>query len=704
MAITNDSLFSEKKVPLRVREELAARADKTTWNPINGQAKTWIHVMSLAEGAPFPLSTFDSYGTAYDDKYNRPRRLIQSLKVAAKGEYGTTRSATIELLFFSDDELNYFADAYLIPDMSVRVQWGWSVSATGEQKEQPITNSMYDNDALLRMQQIAESSPSYEGFQGRVVSWAVTLDPKDNVWQVSLELVGAANSVTETAVSSTSDNCLCKKKVTGQTASGENSTEDVVEESSALQAALLELHDDPENITAVQSGAKGYDGEFVAETIRYPGFSRDESGKEDSDGLLWIDADLDAEETYISWGTVESLLSYFSAQQLTEEGPAGFKVDSRGLTLKVPTQEKGRWFSADPRVCILPQGGLVFEEPTEWTDGLVIGAAAYIGAAVSFGFGTAAGAAIGVALVTDAGYGKSSGDCFKSDTEIRITDIRVSTIHVIKRLKEFEQNKDTVMTAFKTLLSDINKACGSPWELEIIDVSIQSGASAGGVVHLAIIDANAPELKEEPFVFKATPKNGGFCREIKLDLKLTDAMKTQALYGANGSKDEGSIPSTANTPCASRFMQFTKEMKVNTGKVPAPASIQNVIQDFCLKMNVCNPANSDAEHPIVKLQKEAVGVNIDGARTYLEGQKRKGEFLALEGAGISAYCATAAIPMNFSATLTGIGGFKWGQTVTCDRLPTDMQTLVKYQVTTVEHDVTPDDWTTTINTVARKRF
>ena len=60
--------------------------------------------------------------------------------------------------------------------------------------------------------------------------------------------------------------------------------------------------------------------------------------------------------------------------------------------------------------------------------------------------------------------------------------------------------------------------------------------------------------------------------------------------------------------------------------------------------------------------------------------------------------------MQFSATLTGIGGFRWGQTVSCDRLPDDMQRLTKYQVTTVEHDVTPDDWTTTINTVARKRF
>lgn len=681
MAISNDSLFSAKPIPTSTQTELNQRA-KPEWNPMNGQAKTWIHVMSLAEGAPFPLSTFDSYSLAYD-QYNRPRRLIQGLKVAAKGEYGTTRSATLELLFFSDEELNYFSDAYLIPDMSVRVQWGWSVSATGEQMQQPITGQLLDNVALAQMQSITDTSANYEGFQGRVVSWNVTLDPKDNVWQVTLELIGAANSVSETGVSAKSDACHCLKKVTGQTADGENEEKEVVEESSALQAALLELFNDANKIVAVKSGAGNYDGEWVAERLNYPGFSRDESGKEDSDGMLWMNADLDAEETYISWGTVESIFSVFSAQQLSSEGPASFKVDSRGLVIKVPTTDRGKWFSADPRICILPGGGLNFEEPTEWTDytAVIPGVGPLIAAAASTPFK------------------RTTGNCFQDDNHIKLTDIRVSVIHLLKRLKEFESNKDTIMTAFKTLLSDINGACGGPWEFELIDVSTQSGATTSGVAHLAIVDANAPELKEEPFVFKATPGSGGFCREIKLELKMTDAMKAQALYGANGSTD---IPDPGRTPCASRFMQITKDRKRNTGKIQAPNNTNNILEMFCKAMEICNQSNE--KHPVDLLQKEVVGVNIDGGRSYLEVQKRKGELNALQGSGISSYCATAALPMQFSATLTGVGGFKWGQSVTCDRLPEDMRTLMKYQVTTVEHDVTPDDWTTTINTVARKRF
>ena len=150
-------------------------------------------------------------------------------------------------------------------------------------------------------------------------------------------------------------------------------------------------------------------------------------------------------------------------------------------------------------------------------------------------------------------------------------------------------------------------------------------------------------------------------------------------------------------------MQYTKDLKVNTGKYQISAEVNTAITDLCRVLKICNESNP-SEDPVAKLQKEAVGVNIDGARAYLEGQKRQGELAALAEGGISAYCASAALPMKFSATLTGIGGFRWGQTVTCDRLPDDMKRLSKYQVTTVEHDISPDDWTTTINTVARKRF
>ena len=166
-------------------------------------------------------------------------------------------------------------------------------------------------------------------------------------------------------------------------------------------------------------------------------------------------------------------------------------------------------------------------------------------------------------------------------------------------------------------------------------------------------------------------------------------MKTQALYGAGGNTEVPPGPA-----CNSRFIMYTQGKKKNTGK-PTDASGKSP-DDFCNGGEKCNPGN-ETEHPIEKLQKEAVSANIDGARVYLESQKQKAE------AGEGAYCKNAILPMQFSATVTGIGGFKWGQSVTCDRIPAEMRDSVVYQVTTVEHNVTADDWTTTINTVAKKK-
>ena len=710
MAIDLSKIFTAKSVPAATQTELEGRATKT-WSYF-GQAKTWIHVMSLCQGftdEEYHLTTFKNYSDAYDTQYNRPKYAIQSLKVSTKGEYGTTKSATLELTFFTDEALNKFAAAYLIPDMSVRVQWGWSVDHKGTPPGfQPYTEPAPDTDSIRWMKGWTETYPNYEGYQGHVMGWNVDLDPKDNVWKITLDLVGASDAVTEMPAVATGGNCKCEKTVTGQTGDGENEEQEIVEESSALTAALLEIWDDANNINTIKQGINFSGAEFIGETIQYPGFSRDETGEEDSSGFLFIDADLDAEETFITWGTVETLFSYFSGQQATTQGPASFVLDSGDLVVKVPTHDGGdggkggRWFSADPRVCILPGQSLQFQKPTSNMDPIdatvdvVSGVAS--AALNAFTFGLAGQSPAEQA----ASYGTVNDNCFKSDNEIILRKIRVSTIHIIKRLKDFETNAETMMSAIKSLLKDINDACGGVWELELLDITDARDGNVPGVQYFAVVDVNAPEYKNNPFNLKATPGNGGFCREVKIDFKPTDAMKTQALY-SNGNASAGEFQGNSKTPCASRFMQYAQSAeKVSLGKTPPKDLTQNRLQEFCSKLDKCNP-EKEADHVTIRLEEEAVGVNIDAGKVYLREQRRKADMKTLEDEKqVSGYCASTALPISFGATLSGVGGFGWGQSVTCDRLPQDIRTIFNFQITKVEHNITPDDWTTSFETVARK--
>jgi hypothetical protein len=59
------------------------------------------------------------------------------------------------------------------------------------------------------------------------------------------------------------------------------------------------------------------------------------------------------------------------------------------------------------------------------------------------------------------------------------------------------------------------------------------------------------------------------------------------------------------------------------------------------------------------------------------------------------------VPFEFGFTVDGIGGFSFGQMVSSDRIPSAVKKAFEWQVTTVEHTVTPNDWTTTVNTVMR---
>ena len=677
--------FSLKQVPSSTRSELIARGVRK-WNPSLGEAKTWIHVSSMAEGAneALVLKDFKTFRDAYNID-NRPNIVIRGFKIGAKGEFGTTRQATLDLTIFDDNYFNKFSADYLIPDMSIRVQFGWSVDSDGKPSPSPITGQDLDSKSIRRMQKLSNSNPTYEGFQGRVLGWDVKLVPDINAWDITLTLVGAADAVAETSVVHVSQECNCKKEITGQTAEGNDEKQEVIEKTSDLEAALLQVFEDPANLNRISSlqGAPN----LLAEEIAYPGFSRDFDGTEDTSGFLWIDADLDARETFVSWGTVEAMLTRLSGQEWGSTGkPASYILDSSDVILKTPLQNGSKWFSADPRVCILPGGGLTFEEPTEWTDYLNINIA-------GFDTGIGVGSLID-SFVGEGGFPQASGNCFISDQEVRLVDIMISTVHLNKRAKEFSQNPDGagLVSAISALLKDINVACGNVWELELLDASIDNEDEDAPTI-LKIIDANDASNAVDTFIIRAAPANSGFCRNIQLEFKPTDAMKTQALYGAQRNQTGKGIAN--NKPCATRFLIFTQDGKKSLGK-PAVGDRPKTCET-----EVCQESNQ-TEDPVAALQKEPVGLTINSARNYLMEQKQKADLDALSAA--TSYCTSPLLPIQFSATFTGVSGFRWGQVVSCDRLPQEVRNSLIFQVTAVEHTLTVEDWVTTVNTVARTKF
>ena len=78
----------------------------------------------------------------------RPNPIIESVQIKQQGNLGTTRQATIKFLAFTTDQIEGLVNCYGVPQMSVRVQFGWNKSASGVASAVPITGAKRDAAAI----------------------------------------------------------------------------------------------------------------------------------------------------------------------------------------------------------------------------------------------------------------------------------------------------------------------------------------------------------------------------------------------------------------------------------------------------------------------------------------------------------------------------------------------------------------------------
>ena len=272
------------------------------------------------------------------------------------------------------------------------------------------------------------------------------------------------------------------------------------------------------------------------------------------------------------------------------------------------------------------------------------------------------------------------------------------------------------------LLNDINDVTGNLWEFGMINITDKQKKGANPFYDnlLTIMDMKAAKKKPKVLEIRTKPDNNTnptlapIARSISITSKLTDAMKSQALYGnaARGTKDASN--------CDDRYTRLKAigggATKVeNRGKKPPPDQGKvdaNCKATVCAKSeNVDEDCGSSEDKGLTPESQFVKAL----ANVYF---KRKDQRVASAKEAYKAYiatlnqdknpaCPTMAFPFELQLTLDGIGGFVWGQYITTDRLPDRYKTgptgvdQIVWQVTTVEHTIQPGKWETNINTIAR---
>jgi len=487
MAIDYSNVFATKAVPSSVRTELDKRAEKTFAVGMSGQ-KTWADIRSMADNSPIAISTYKSFSEAYGTT-GRPNILIQSLDIKSHGEYGTLRRAAVKLKVFTDDDMNKLAAGYFIPAMSIRIQFGWSLGV-GAASQGPITETLEDSIANIKIKERAASTPTYDGFQGRLISWDFNL-ADDQSWDVNMEIIGAAAAIANISANDEAADCYCEQKsppnpsAAGDDATGAGGEGDPEAKSktSKLQAALIQLIDDV--FAARGRIAQDYGLGFInAVLLEFNGYERDQTGTEDTSSPWYTfgmgDPSVGTQEAFIPFKSLCRLIERTCAQSWKSGHPTLLEIDCDNVAI---SNYGFSLFSCDPRVCAL-QG-------SQWSL-------------------------------------PGGGDTFDG----LLGNIYVNCIHLLKLTKNLRDSDDGVVALLTMILKDINNACGNGWEFDIVDTTTadpQNPTKAS--TRITIIDLNNTTDKgATAYEFKSGVNGKSNVRSVEMSMKPSDAMKTLALY------------------------------------------------------------------------------------------------------------------------------------------------------------------------------
>ncbi len=681
--------FGAKPLPGALKLELDARRDINANKPWFASRSNWVSLTSMCEGCS---KAYKSLGEnpAYIDGSTlggqRPNPIITNVKVKSMGTIGSTRVATITILAFNEDQLNEISKCFLRSNMSVRIEFGWTVAASSTIAPGPVGagQSTTDTAANCAIYSQTQSNPCYDGLQGRVGKWKIGFNKDGRYWEIQIDI--AAPSVPVLNLPAENFKATCKCEVKQQNAEGENEVAKI--ESSMFRSAIRELirmgseggGDVQTYISRVDPAAKAY-------AIHLNGAMRDENGNQPG----WFDSATsfasklasyvpfnteESDETFITLETFFKMIQKLSlTQKAGSDGSIYCTFDLSSVSQGVLPQG-GVVHSSDPHICLIPGADTV--GGTESGAGAVA-----VGLLTLNPFITAA-----YVSSMNEGYKGIDGAASCVGEGVDIGKILVNTIFINKCFNELGKNIK-IQDLVDKVLSGINESVGNLWELTIVEDT--DCAKSPDVPNIVVIDLNNSK-QQAPYEVKVTAMEDGrripaLVRDISMELQLSSAMQAQALYADTR---------TEATEDKCDQVRFKREQQ-NGKNLASPEVGGGAPTNMCGPKCEQNTTTTD----VLGELKEAFNQLRDEITTSHKSNLYAKLVQYYESGAETGQCKNVLLPFEVSLTFDGIGGFSYAQLITVDALPEKYKSSYMYQIVGVEHDVTYGDWTTTIKSKPR---
>lgn len=206
-----------------------------------------------------------------------------------------------------------------------------------------------------------------------------------------------------------------------------------------------------------------------------------------------------------------------------------------------------------------------------------------------------------------------------------------------------------------------------------------------------ISDVNYVDKSVSPYIITAV-NNQSICRNISLSSKVPSAMAAAAFISAR---------STLTTQSS-----VVGEVLNNTTSTPADKNSITLLRNN-LKKCIDNLQVTPSPDPLNNEKRPGASDKVRSLQLALKAvfestTSSPGALNIQLGVAPDGPQNAIPFPVDFSVTLDGIDGFKFGNTITTNYLPAVYKNVrIAFTVTKVEHIIQNNDWITTLSTICR---
>ena len=282
----------------------------------------------------------------------------------------------------------------------------------------------------------------------------------------------------------------------------------------------------------------------------------------------------------------------------------------------------------------------------------------------------------------------------QADSVVYLGGILIN-INTVQSVQNLAGKTDTLNNFLGKIFNLIFECSGGVYDLTMIpQINTTTGITDNLIVNKNYSTYTHSSLASKIVVFKPFGTSS-VVRDMSLSAEIPEALATQAYVSTRGAK--GGAQSTSYPAPVTGL--FTNQC------VGAPKPVTDLTKINAQKLkNLVTILFGYYKYPRVELEIKQFDSDMTGEQQSIS--KALTVYKTLGDNDLKKWNKNILLPLKFGVTIDGINGFKFGDVITTTYLPTKYKTDIGgfravFTITKVNHSISGNDWTTTLETVCR---